>query len=125
MRDSKVREVQSDGNFSLELQQTQDTVTSSHAKEPGKLARLWKMDEISMLKESARIQNRFGLTREQHDTYMGYLDGIRNTRVDRNVQRRHKKSMNRVKKKLTQLKEHYGNKKLPYGRQVSHETKSE
>ena len=47
---------------------------------------------------------------------MGYLDRMKNTRVDRNVQRRHKKSMNRVKKKLSQLKEQYGSKKLAYVR---------
>ena len=68
-----------------------------------------EMDNISILKESARTQNKFGLTRAQHEEYMQKLDKIRCTRVDQNLTRKHVRSMHRVRRKLTQLKKHYGN----------------
>ena len=68
-----------------------------------------EMDNISILKESARTQNKFGLTRAQHEEYMQKLDKIRPTRVDQNLTRKHVRSVHRVRRKLTQLKKHYGN----------------
>ena len=59
------------------------------------------MVDISVLKESARTQNKFGLTFKQHEEYMQKLDKIRSTRVDQRLSRKHVKSVHRVRRKLT------------------------
>ena len=38
-------------------------------------------NDIRMLKESARTQNKFGLTKEQHEQYMDNLERFKSTRV--------------------------------------------
>ena len=62
--------------------------------------------------ESARLQNKFGLTREQHELYMSNLDRIRVTRVNHSFSKKHENSVNRVQQKLSKLKQHYGNSRL-------------
>ena len=62
--------------------------------------------------ESARLQNKFGLTKEQHELYMQNLDKIRVTRVNSQFSRKHANSVNRVLSKISKLKSHYGNSRL-------------
>lgn len=71
-----------------------------------------KTEELGSLMESARLQNKFGLTKEQHELYMQNLDKIRVTRVNSQFSRKHANSVNRVLSKISKLKSHYGNSRL-------------